>query len=200
MRVCLFTLGLMLSGLFYGGGVFAQANLTLAGDKATVSCVKSPSKQKSDLPVQQKIEEKEKLKVRFIGASFKFLAKTYTAVINLEKVKARNIAVITKMPADKFHKHYAECYCLLKDLPPEYISEYKVTPNMSKDQVIASIRLLDKKRVYQIISVLPNKTIMESFRASLRGQKEGAENDKGGCSLVGQVKNAWKDVIARVKG
>lgn len=150
--------------------------------------------------VKQKPVEKEKLKVKFIGGSFKFLAKTYTSVIDLEKFKKRNITVINKMPDQKFRKHFAERYILLKELPFEYINEYKITKNMSKAQVIESIKLLDKKQIYRIINALPNKVIADNFKIYMHGRQEDGCTTEKKRGLICQITGVWKDATDSVNG
>jgi len=144
--------------------------------------------------------EKEKLKVKFIGVTFKVLAKVYTATTDIEKLKSKNIKAIDKMPDAKFRKRYAGYFGLFKNLPQRYIDEYKLTEHMSKQQAVDGIRSLDKRKIYQIINAIPNTTIAESFSTYLRSKKEAEANGKKSDGLMGHINNVWKDALNNIEG
>jgi len=145
-------------------------------------------------------QEKEKLKVKVIGVTFKVLAKVYTASTDIEKLKAKNIQAINTMSDEKFRKRYDGYYNLFKKLPQRYIDEYKLTEDMSKQQVVKGIRSLDKHKIYQIINAIPNATIAESFSAYLRSKKEAEAGGKKSGGLMTHINNVWKDALENIDG
>ena len=73
------------------------------------------------------------------------------------------------MKDEKFKIRYAEFYELLKDLPSDIKAAYKVTPHMTRKQMIKNIESVDKKKIYKIISNISNKTVADLFKEYLKG-------------------------------
>lgn len=110
---------------------------------------------------------------KFVGTTIKGVVKTYVTLINIEAKKQKIIAKLRGMDEDKYRRKYAKLYVLIKDLPPHLKAAYKVTPHMSKEQMIKNMQSVDKKTIYETINSIPNKTVAELFKQYLKemGQK-----------------------------
>jgi hypothetical protein len=130
---------------------------------------------------------------RFVGGTFKTMAKAYIATADIRQLKDKNIDRIENMRDDWFDKKYAEVYKVIKDLPLKLRTKYGIKDNMTKAQVIAVIRSLDKKQIYEIIDQVPDPMISEQFNAQF-SQKDG--NAKEG--LTDRIGKIWEDVVVKV--
>ena len=130
---------------------------------------------------------------RVVGGTFKTMARAYIATADIRQLKEKNIKRVESMREDWFKKKYAEVYKVIKDLPPKLRTKYGVKENMTKAQVIAVIRSLDKKQIYEIIDQVPDPMISEQFNAQF-SSKEG--EDKEG--LMDRIRKIWDKVIVRL--
>jgi len=105
---------------------------------------------------------------KVLGTTIKSAVKLYVAMRNLEKVKKKIIAEVEKADEKEFRIKYAKLYELAKGLPPDIKATYKITPDMTKAQLIKNVRSVDKKTIYKIINRIPDKTIAGLFKQYLR--------------------------------
>ena len=105
---------------------------------------------------------------KLLGTTVKAAVKMYVAMRNLEKIKEKIIAKVGKADEEEFRIKYAQLYELAKDLPPDIKATYKITPDMTKAQLIKNIRSVDKKTIYKIINRIPDKTIAGLFKQYLK--------------------------------
>ena len=131
---------------------------------------------------------------RIVGGTFKTMAKAYIAATDIEKLKDKNIKRIRIMRQDWFNKKYAEVYKVIKDLPPSLMEKYRVREYMTRGQVIAIIRSLDKKQVYEIIDQVPDPMISRQFSARF-SHEDGAAGD----GLMDRIHRIWDKVVATVQ-
>lgn len=132
---------------------------------------------------------------KIIGSTFKLLAKSFVAVVNIAELKKYNIKKINKMDDEKFRKHYRNAYLIIKDLPEWIKTQYGVAENMSREQAIQNTASLNKKDIYKILDAIPNRFIADKFRIYLRETKEEIE----GANLVVQIKQFWSRAVDGAK-
>ena len=130
---------------------------------------------------------------RVVGGTFKTMAKAYIATVDIRQLKDKNIKRVENMHDDRFEKKYAEVYKVIKGLPSALRKKYGIRENMTKAQVIAVIRSLDKKQIYEIIDQVPDPMISQQFNAQF-SQKDGAPRE----NLTDQVRKIWEKVVAGV--
>ena len=68
------------------------------------------------------------------------------------------------MRQDKFEMRRAEVMLAVKDMPASIKEKYLLSENMSKDDAIMAIYLLDKKRLYEIIDAAPDAMLARLFK------------------------------------
>lgn len=132
---------------------------------------------------------------KVIGSTFKLLAKSFVAVVNIAELKKYNIKKINKMDDEKFRKHYGNAYPIIKDLPEWIKTQYGVTENMSREQAIQNTASLNKKDIYKILDAIPNRFIADKFRIYLRDSKEEIENS----NVIVQIKRFWSCAVDGAK-
>jgi hypothetical protein len=130
---------------------------------------------------------------RFVGGTFKTMAKAYIATADIRQLKDKNIKRIENMREDWFNKKYAEAYKVIQDLPSKIRTRYGIKANMTKAQAIAVIRSLDKKQIYEIIDQVPDPMISEQFNAQF-SHKSGDTKD----NLTDRIGKIWAKVVAEV--
>lgn len=138
-------------------------------------------------------EEKVTVQDRVVGGAFKTMAKAYIATADVRKLKEDNIKRVERMREDWFAKKYAEVYRVIKDLPPELRTKYRVKEGMTRSQVVALIRSLDKKQIYEIIDKVPDPVIAQQFNAQF-STKEGGDKE----GLMDRIGAIWQKVVAEV--
>ncbi len=106
---------------------------------------------------------------KVISSTVKTVVKTAVAVTNLEKTKKKLVNKLDAMDEEEFRVRYAEFYKLIKDLPEDIKTTYKVTPYMTKDQMVKNINSVNKKEIYAIINRIPDKTVADLFKEYLKG-------------------------------
>lgn len=121
---------------------------------------------------------------KVIGSTIKGVVKAYVAIINIEAKKKNIIDKLQKMDEKKYRKKYTRLYVLIKDLPPHLKATYKVTPHMSKGQMIKNVQSVDKKTVYKTINSIPDETLTGLFKQYLKevGQKGRKDYSHSGGS------------------
>ena len=130
---------------------------------------------------------------RVVGGTFKTMAKAYIATADIRQLKDKNIKRVESMRDDWFAKKYAEVYKVIKDLPPQLKAKYRIKEGMSKAQVIAVIRSLDKKQIYEIIDQVPDPMISQQFNAQF-SQKDGEPKE----NLTDRIGRIWGKVVSEV--
>ncbi|MFH1691069.1 MAG: hypothetical protein ABIC68_00655 [Candidatus Omnitrophota bacterium] len=127
---------------------------------------------------------------KIIGTTFKMLAKSFVRVMDIEKLKRNNIAKIEKMNEGKFEKRRAKIYSFTKDLPPDIRERFAISQDVSRQEVVAQIRMMDKRAIYEIINKMPDQVIAGYFRQEISKGKESLAKS----SAVGQIKKFWSKV------
>jgi hypothetical protein len=125
-----------------------------------------------------------------VGSTFKTMAKAYIAAADLAALKEKNIRRIEGMKASWFERQYAEVYDIIRDLPAKIREKYHLRPVMSKAEVIAVIRALDKKAVNEIIDAVPDKAIA----AQLARNSEETTGEK--ADLMRRITQVWDKIVA----
>lgn len=145
-----------------------------------------------NVPVVAKpIERKPAVSDWIIGSTFKSLAKGFVAVADIRQLKKNNIAKIDKMSPEKFNKHYGRAYEGLKDMPLNLREEYKVTADMSREQVIKDIESLNKSKMYKIVDAIPDTVIADHFRQYLEQTKQEVQKS----NVVAEIHKLWNKWI-----
>lgn len=139
-------------------------------------------------------ESRTSAEYKLIGATFKALAKAFIAVSDIDKLKMDNIAKIETMDDAKFRKEYAKFYAVMWDLPPSIKTEYKISENMSTEQVVKLVSALDKKKSYELIDSMQDATIANEFKKYLRENKEDMQK----LNLMQQINNLWQKIRSKV--
>jgi hypothetical protein len=137
--------------------------------------------------------EKVTVQEKVVGGTFKTMAKAYIATADIRQLKDKNIKRVESMRNDWFAKKYAEVYKVIKDLPPQLRTKYGVKENMTKARVVAVIRSLDKKQIYEIIDQVPDPMISQQFNAQF-ASKEGQSQE----GLTDRIRGIWDKVVAKV--
>ncbi len=127
-----------------------------------------------------------------IGSTFKTLAKAFVAGADIEEIKEQNIFKLIKMNEDKFHRQYVKIYAVLKECP-SLREAYGFSEFTTKDLVIENIRALDKKKINQIIDLVPNAVIAAQFKEYLKSLKEELQQN----NLFVQINQSWNKIIGR---
>lgn len=126
-----------------------------------------------------------------IGSTFKTLAKVFAAGADIEKIKSENILRLEKISEDKFRRQYAKIYAVLKECS-SLREAYGFNEFTAKETVIENIKVLDKKKISQIIDQVPNSVIASQFKEYLRGLKEELRQN----NLFAQINQTWNKVVA----
>ena len=105
---------------------------------------------------------------KVISTTIKSVVKGVVALTNLEKVKKKIVYKLDRMDKEEFRVRYTKFYKLIKDLPRDIKTKYKVTPHMSKYQMTKNIKSATKKEIYRIINRIPDKTVAELFKEYLK--------------------------------
>ncbi|MFC1666293.1 hypothetical protein ACFL0P_00285 [Candidatus Omnitrophota bacterium] len=103
------------------------------------------------------------------GTMIKGVVKIAVATTNIKRAKKKIVNKLDGISEEDFRERYSGFYELIKDLPPDLKSAYKITPHMSKEQMVRNVESVDKKKIYRIIGRIPDKTIAMLFKEYLRG-------------------------------
>jgi hypothetical protein len=117
------------------------------------------------------------VKQKVVGKTIKIVARIAVATTNIEKTKKRLVNKLRLMGDKQFRTQYAKFYELIKDMPQDIKIIYKVTPAMTREQMIENIESVDKKKIYKIINSIPDKTVAELFK-EYRREYHGRPNNK----------------------
>lgn len=129
-----------------------------------------------------------------IGSTFKALAKAFVAVVDIDKLKKSNIDKLNKMDRDKFEKRYAKVYKATGGLPYKLKAKYGISENMAKEVAIKDIASLDKKTIYEIIDLIPERIIADQFRQYLSQEKKEMKES----NIIEQIIGFWNKMIRKV--
>jgi len=130
-----------------------------------------------------------------IGSTFKTLAKTFTATVDIDKLKKYNIERLKKSDENKFRRQYLKVYNTVKDCP-WIIGRYGLTQDLSKAEAIDKINSLDKKKIYQTINAVPNSFIADQFKSYLAKKEEEIKKS----DIKGQVGRLWGQIVGGAYG
>jgi len=137
--------------------------------------------------------EKVSLQDKAIGSTFKTLAKGFVVVMDIDKFKKDNISQINKLRPDKYKRKYAKVYEALKELPPNLKTKYGIIEDMPREQLIKGIELFNKKKIYEMIDLIPNTIIAKEFKRYLNKKKQGIQES----NIVKQVNEFWNKILAK---
>lgn len=142
-------------------------------------------------------ETAQKLPVsdRLIASTLKTLARTYAAVIDLEKIKAAQIHHLEGMTPQKFKKHFNKIQSVVSSLPYQFKTQYGFKEEMTKEEVILEIKKLDKKKINQMIEDIPDSFIAFQFKQYLNDLKQ----DMGESNVVQKIHEFWQKTISRAE-
>lgn len=132
---------------------------------------------------------------KIIAITFKSLAKAYTATVDIDRLKEDGIDKIKKMNDEKFQRRYSQVYAALKDVPLFLKVKYGITKDMTKEQAIRSIKSADKKKIYEIIDSIPDKTICGQFKEYLNKNKQEIQRS----NIIGQVNKIWNKMMEKIQ-
>jgi hypothetical protein len=131
------------------------------------------------------------LEDKAISSVLKNLARAFTAMADLDRLKKDNIAKIKRMDEEKFRKRCNNICNALKDMPGEIKNKYKISREMSKEEVIKEIQSLDKKEINLIIDAAPDKMLADMFKQHLARAKQKIQSS----NLVVQVSKFWDNLV-----
>lgn len=134
------------------------------------------------------------LEDKAIGSVLKSLARAFTAMADLDRLKKDNIAKIKRMDEEKFKKRRDNICDALKDMPDEIKNKHKLSREMGKETVIKEIQSLDKAEIYRIIDSAPDKMLSGMFKQHLARAKQKIQSS----SLVVQVRKFWDNLIKKM--
>lgn len=137
--------------------------------------------------------ERPKLEDRLIALTFKGLAKAFIATADIEKLKETNIHKIKNMPEEKLQRKYAKVYDTLKTCPG-LAATYGITQNLSREDIIKKLELLDKKQMYEIVGAVPDEFIAGQFKEYVSSKGQQIHKD-----LSGQIKQLWSRITEKAK-
>lgn len=136
-------------------------------------------------------QEQVNLGDKIIGSTFKNLAKTFIASADINALKQNNINRLESMDEEKFNRHYAEAYEIIKNLPGELKYQYGISGNLSKQEAIELIRSVDKKSLYEMIDAVPDKTIALEFKQYLDQEKVRIQKS----NIAQEISKFWNNVV-----
>lgn len=167
-----------------------------AAPKPQVSVSQAPALQPPEPQIAEAcpnpIQANNAFSDRLIGGTFKILAKSFVAVISVTELKKYNIKKLRKMSDDKFKSRYEKTREFLKDLPQDAKNRVGFKENMTRRDAIAATEALDKMKIFEIISVVPDSFIANKFREYMNQNKE----KQGEGSVTTQIHSVWKKIIA----
>ena len=105
---------------------------------------------------------------KLIGVTVKGIAKLVVTTTDIDKAKKRFSDKLRDMDNEKFRVKYARLYEVIKDLPGDLKTVYRITPDMTKEQMIKNIESVNsKKEMYRTINRIPDRTIKELLKLYL---------------------------------
>lgn len=138
-------------------------------------------------------EEKVNLEDKIIGSAFKTLAKAFVAIADINKLKENNLYKLNKMDEQVFRKRYAEVYKVIKDLPDKLKISFAITAEMTKAEVVKKVRIVDKKKAYEIIDSIPDAIIARQFKQYLSENKQRMRES----NITRQINKLWNKIITK---
>ena len=138
-------------------------------------------------------EEKTSVGDRIIGSTFKTLAKAFVVTVDIDALKKNNINKLKGMKEDKFKQRYAGVYEVIKDLPANLKVNYGIRENMTREQAIKNLEVLDKKKIYAIIDAVPDVIIAQQFKQYLSEKKHGLEES----NVVEEINKFWQKITKK---
>ena len=97
------------------------------------------------------------------------------------------------MNGEKFKQRYAKIYEVIKDLPDNLKVSYGIKEDMTQEQVIQSLKILDKKKIYAVIDAVPDEIIAKQFKQYLNRKKQAIEQS----SVVEEMNKIWRKIIKK---
>ncbi len=119
---------------------------------------------------KQQDTEKDNAEIKFIGFVFRILAKGLITAADIGQLKINSIDKINKMDEGSFHARYLDIYEHLHDCH-FFTSNYGLRENMTREEAIEKIRLLDRQKMYAIVDALPDTVIANEFKRYLYKNK-----------------------------
>jgi len=121
-----------------------------------------------------------------VSSTVKYLARAFVAQTDIEDLKQRNILRIEKNSDAKFKERYAKAYVILNKLPQSLLDKYSIREQVSKEEVIARIRVLTKDDLLNIVDAIPDDFIVNSLEQYVKNKK-----DILGSNMVGSLHRIW---------
>ena len=121
---------------------------------------------------------------KLAGVAIKSTVKIYTAVTNIEKTKKKILDKLQKTDEAEFRERYAKLYELVKDLPSDIKAAYRITPDMTMEQMAENVRSVDKKAVYKIINSMSDRTVTELFKQYLKEARKKSKKSEANKVIV----------------
>ncbi len=138
----------------------------------------------------------QKTKEFLIGQAVKIFAKSYIAMVDIEKVKKTNIARLEKMDDQEFRNKYTAIYGDMKGLPQDVKSAYGIDEKMDRTTAIKKIRGAGKKDLYTIIDGIPDTFIAKHFDSYLA--ERGPDQKK--TSPMQDIVPFWTGIRKKIEG
>lgn len=138
-------------------------------------------------------QEKASFDEKVIGMAFRAVMRVYVVTCDIEGLKRNNINKVKEMSEEAFAAKRDRVYDLAKDLPVPLKSEYAITPDITRDQVIKDITMLDKKRAYALVDALPDSALARMFK---RARGRNAVASGGDASKHADA--FWEGVVDRI--
>jgi len=100
------------------------------------------------------------------------------------------------MSEEKFQKQYAKAYKDIKDIPEHLRVRYGIDENMTREQSIKIIRILDKKKLYELLNSIPDVVIAGKFKEDLSKRKQKLEGKNS--DIISQIGQAWNNIVKKM--
>ncbi len=138
-------------------------------------------------------EEDASMTDLLVAKTFKLLARGFLLITDFEALKTKGIKKINKMSEEKWQKRSRKVKEILKDLPADVRQTYGFRQDMSRQEVIRSIKGFDKKMAQALIDAVPDALIAKRFRE----YRSRSSRELSGTGQLEQVKNLWQRALAK---
>jgi len=132
---------------------------------------------------------------KIVGLTVRNWARVLVATSDIEKIKGNIITQAKGMEQKYFKEQRAKAYSVAKELPDPLKKLYGIRPNMTKEDIVRAIGLLDKGKIYDIIGFLSDQAAARAIRESLDQDKQ--LEDKR--ITFSQVKTFFRKINQKVK-
>jgi hypothetical protein len=130
---------------------------------------------------------------RLISGTFKTLAKTYIATTDFNALKKNTITRLQQLDTDSFHERYPNTLQLIDDAPV-LTKQFGLRSDMSREQAVAFIRSLDKKKASAVIDAVPDQVVARRVMQNFSQKTHPAKSK----NIMDRVRQAWQDIQNRL--